>query len=146
MNPSIPLLALLMANRLGDSSSDSGRVALLAMTIRPAMMGLLVALMVAKQRAKTTNAVVSNSTVGGKASGAGPRIVNQVIPKADHSFFPTFIDLSRKEAAQQAKKLGLSATFVDSQGASGRDMVVAQDPKPGSNWPRNVAEVTLYLG
>jgi hypothetical protein len=45
----LPLLALLVANRAGDSSEDAGRVALLAMLIRPPMMGLLVAMELAKQ-------------------------------------------------------------------------------------------------
>jgi hypothetical protein len=145
MNFSLPLLALLMANRLGDSASDSGRAALLAMMVRPPMMGLLIAIMVAKQSANTTNAVASKSTVN-KASGAGAGLVNQVIPKPDHSFFPTFMDLTRKEAAHQAKQLGISVKFIDTPGASGKETVVGQDPKPGSNWPRNVTEVTLLLG
>ncbi len=145
MNFSLPLLALLMANRLGDSSSDSGRAALLAMMIRPPMMGLLIAIMVAKQSANTTNAVVSNTTVS-KAARAGARLVNQVIPKPDRSFFPSFIGLSRKEAAHQAKQLGLSPTFLDAPGASGKEMVVGQDHNPGTDWPRSVTAVTLFLG
>ena len=51
MNFSIPLLALLMANKKGDSPSDSGRAALMAMMIRPPMMGLLVATVIARQAA-----------------------------------------------------------------------------------------------
>jgi hypothetical protein len=138
------MLALLMANRLGDSSSDSGRAALLAMMIRPPMMGLLVAIMVAKQKANTTNAV-SNSA-GSKAPRPGAKIVNQIIPKPDHSFFPSFIGLSRKEAAHQAKQLGLDVTFQDVPGASGKEMVIGQNHLPGSNWPRSITEVTLLLG
>jgi hypothetical protein len=145
MNSLLPVLALLMANRLGDSSSDSGRAALLAMMIRPPMMGLLIAIMVAKQSANTTNAVVSNTTVS-KASRAAARLVNQVIPKPDRSFFPPFLGLSQKEAAHQAKQLGLNPTFIELPGASGKEMVVGQDPIPGTNWPRNVTEVKLYLG
>ena len=145
MNFSLPVLALLMANRLGDSASDSGRAALLAMMIRPPMMGLLIAIMVAKQKANTTNAVASNITVS-KAARAGARIVNQVIPKPDHSFFPTFLGLSQKEAAQQAKQLGLSPTFIELPGASGKEMVVGQDPIPGTDWPRSVTAVKLFLG
>jgi hypothetical protein len=144
MNFSLPMLALLMANRLGDSSSDSGRAALLAMMIRPPMMGLLVAIMVAKQKANTTNAV-SNSA-GSKAPRPGAKIVNQIIPKPDHSFFPSFIGLSRKEAAHQAKQLGLDVTFQDVPGASGKEMVIGQNHLPGSNWPRSITEVTLLLG
>jgi len=45
----LPLLALLAANRQGDSSGDAGRVALLAMMIRPPIVGLLMALAIAKQ-------------------------------------------------------------------------------------------------
>ena len=145
MNFSLPVLALLMANRLGDSSSDSGRAALLAMMFRPQMMGLLIAIMVARQKANTTKAVVSNSTVN-KAARAGARLVNQVIPKPDRSFFPSFIGLSRKEAAHQAKQLGLSPTFQDAPGASGKEMVVGQDHNPGTDWPRSVTAVTLFLG
>lgn len=144
MNFTLPLLALLMANRLGDSASDSGRAALLAMMIRPPMMGLLIAIMVAKQKANT-NAVVSNTTVS-KAARPGARLVNQVIPKPDRSFFPSFIGLSRKEAAHQAKQLGLSVSLQDAPGASGKDMVVGQDPNPGTDWPRSVTAVTLFLG
>ncbi len=144
MNFSLPMLALLMANRLGDSSSDSGRAALLAMMIRPPMMGLLVAIMVAKQKANTTNAV-SNSA-GSKAPRPGAKIVNQIIPKPDHSFFPSFIGLSRKEAAHQAKQLGLDVTFQDVPGATGKEMVIGQNHLPGSNWPRSITEVTLLLG
>jgi hypothetical protein len=144
MNFSLPMLALLMANRLGDSSSDSGRAALLAMMIRPPMMGLLVAIMVAKQKANTTNAV-SNSA-GSKAPRPGAKLVNQIIPKPDHSFFPSFIGLSRKEAAHQAKQLGLDVTFQDVPGASGKEMVIGQNHLPGSNWPRSITEVTLLLG
>jgi hypothetical protein len=145
MNFTLPLLALLMANRLGDSASDSGRAALLAMMIRPPMMGLLIAIMVARQKANTTNAVVSNTAVG-KAARTGAKLVNQVIPKPDHSFFPTFLGLSQKEAAQQAKQLGLSPTFVELPGAGGKEMVVGQDPIPGTDWPRNVTAVKLFLG
>jgi PASTA domain-containing protein len=145
MNFSLPMLALLMANRLGDSSSDSGRAALLAMMIRPPMMGLLIAIMVAKQKANTTKAVISNSTAG-KAPRPGAKMVNQIIPKADHSFFPTFIGLTQKEAAQQAKESGLSPTFIELPGASGKERVLGQDPIPGANWPRTVTEVKLFLG
>jgi hypothetical protein len=73
-------------------------------------------------------------------------MVNQIIPKPDHSFFPTFIGLTRKEAAHQAKQLGLDVTFQDVAGASGKEMVVGQNHNPGSSWPRSVTEVTLYLG
>jgi len=144
MNSLLPVLALLMANRLGDSSSDSGRAALLAMMIRPPMMGLLVAIMVAKQKANT-NAVVSNTTAS-KAARVGARLVNQVIPKPDRSFFPSFIGLSRKEAAHQAKQLGLGVTFQDAPGASGKEMVVGQNHLPGSNWLRSITDVTLLVG
>ena len=145
MNLSIPLLALVMANRMGDSSSDSGRAALLAMMIRPPMTGLLVAMLVAARKAQPKNALSTNKS-GGQISNKGQQILNQVIPKADHSFFPTFMDLTRKEAAHLAKRLGLDVTFMDTKDGSGKDVVVTQDPKPGSNWPRNLTEVTLYLG
>ena len=146
MNSSLlPVLALLMANRLGDSSSDSGRAALLAMMIRPPMMGLLIAIMVASQKANTTKAAVSNSAAG-KGPPPGAKIVNQIIPKPDHSFFPSFIGLSRKEAAHQAKQLGLDVTFQEVPGASGKEMVVGQNHIPGSNWPRSITAVTLLLG
>ena len=144
MNFSLPLLALLMANRLGDSASDSGRAALLAMMIRPPMMGLLIAIMVARQKANT-NTVVSNTTAS-KAARAGAKLVNQIITKPDRSFFPSFIGLTRKEAAHQAKQLGLSVTLQDAPGATGKDMVVGQDPNPGTDWPRSITAVTLFLG
>jgi hypothetical protein len=140
---STPLLALLMANRLGDSSGDAGRVALLAMMIRPPMMGLLIAMMVAKQKA-IPKPVFSNST--GASTGLGSTIVNKVIPKTDHSFFPPFLDLTRKQATQLAKEHGLTAKFIDTGGSGGKEVVVRQDPTEGSSWPRHVTEVTLYLG
>ena len=64
MNLSIPLLALVMANRMGDSSSDSGRAALLAMMIRPPMTGLLVAMLVAARKAQPKNALSTNKSGG----------------------------------------------------------------------------------
>ena len=48
MNFSIPLLALLAANRLGDSAADAGRIALMSMLIRPPVLGLLIALSIAR--------------------------------------------------------------------------------------------------
>ena len=49
MNLSILLLARLAANRQGDSSSDAGRVSLKATIIRPPVMGLLVATVIARE-------------------------------------------------------------------------------------------------
>ena len=145
MNSSLlPVLALLMANRLGDSSSDSGRAALLAMMVRPPMMGLLIAIMVASQKANTTKAVVSNSTVN-KASGAGAKLLNEASPKPDHISFPNFMGLSRKKAEHEAKQLGLNVTSVEVPGPSVKEMIVGQFPIPGTDSPRPVTEVTLYL-
>ena len=140
-NFTMPLLTMLLANRMGDSSSDAGRVALLSMMIRPPL-GLFIALMMARQNANTAQAAIGN------ASGKGSTIVNSVIPipKADHSFFPTFIGLTRKEAARDAKKQGLTAIFFDTHETTGREVVVAQKPEEGASWPRSVTEVTLYLG
>ena len=49
MNFSTPLLALLAANRSGDSSADAGRVALMSLLIKPPMMGLLAATVIARE-------------------------------------------------------------------------------------------------
>jgi len=141
MNFSTPLLALLAANRMGDSSSDSGRVAMLAMMIRPPMMGLMIAMMVARQKAQKPKAVITHDT------GSGTGVIDKIVPKPDRSFFPSFEGLTRREASHQAKRLGLNVTFEESSGsASGREVVKHQDPKEGSNWPRDVVSVTLRLG
>ena len=49
MNLSILLLARLAANRQGDSSSDAGRVSLIATMTRPPVTGLLVATVIARE-------------------------------------------------------------------------------------------------
>jgi hypothetical protein len=140
------MLALLAANRLGDSSGDAARAALLAMTIRPPMMGLLVALVVAKKKAPKT--VTSSGTgsiplsSGGSAAGG---IIDRTIPRIDRSFFPSFIDETRKQAAHLAKELGLNAIFPDAEGASGRAVVARQEPPPGAPWPHDLKDVTLHL-
>jgi hypothetical protein len=147
MNFPIPLLALLMANRLGDSSSDAGRIALMSMMIRPPMMGLLIAMVMAKQAAKP--APVSNNSTGVSVAGRqGGAVFDQVAPRHGHlvSFFPTFVDLTRKQATQLAKELGLSTKFVDTRDGSGKEVVRQQDPPAGANWPHGATEVTLILG
>jgi hypothetical protein len=141
MNLSTPLLALLAANRMGDSSSDSGRVAMLAMMIRPPMMGLMIAMMVARQKAQKPKAVVT------KVTGGGTAVIDQIVPKPDRSFFPSFEGLTRREASHQAKRLGLNVTFDVSPSSTGeKEVVIHQDPKEGSNWPRDVVSVALRLG
>jgi hypothetical protein len=141
MNFSTPLLALLAANRMGDSSSDSGRVAMLAMMIRPPMMGLMIAMMVARQKAQKPKPVITQGASGGTG------VIDKIVPKQDRSFFPTFEGLTRREAAQEAKRHGLNVTFEDSSRSSGgKEVVIHQDPKEGSDWRRDVVSVTLRLG
>jgi hypothetical protein len=140
------LLALLAANRFGDSSGDAGRAALLAMTIRPPMMGLLVALMVAKKKAPKN--VISSGAGGIPSSGGGSGsggIIDKTIPRIDRSFFPSFIEESRKQATHLARELGLNPIFREREGVSGKGVVVEQEPKPGARWPRDLKDVTLHL-
>jgi hypothetical protein len=49
MNFPIPLLALLAARQANDSPADAGRISLKATMIRPPMMGLLVATVIARE-------------------------------------------------------------------------------------------------
>ena len=144
LNFPIPLLALVAANRAGDSPGDAGRVALMSMMLRPPILGLLVAMTMARQAAKP-KPVISNSSAG-TSTRKGTTVFDQVAPKANlHSFFPSFGELTRKQAAQFAKELGLTADFVEME-SRGKEMVIDQDPAPGARWPHDLKKVTLTLG
>jgi len=136
------MLALLMAQRQGDSSNDAGRIALMAMLIRPPMLGLLLALTMAKQAAPKPAALPSPTGTGGGT------VIDSVIPKPGHalSFFPTFIGLTKKQAASFARELALTPSFVEIEhNTPGKDTVKGQDPMPGDPWPHDRKDVTLYV-
>lgn len=142
MNFPLPLLALLVAQRQGDSANDAGRIALMAMLIRPPMLGLLLALTMAKQAAPKPPALPPPNDKGGGT------VIDSVIPKPGHalSFFPTFIGLTKKQASSLARELALEPSFIEIEhNTPGKDTVKGQDPMPGSNWPHDLKEVKLYV-
>jgi hypothetical protein len=142
------LLALLVAQRANDSATDAGRIALMSMVIKPPMMGLLFAVMMAKQAAPAPAAVLSTNTGTGTSTTAqGTVVLNQVAPNTDlHSFFPSFIKFTKNQATEFAKELRLKVKFVEGTGtARSKEFVTDQDPAPGADWPADRV-VTLDLG
>jgi len=141
MNFPLPLLALMMAQRQGDSSNDAGRIALMSMLIRPPMMGLMLALVMAKQAAPKPPALPAPK------DGSSGSVIDSVIPKPHAlSFFPTFIGFTKKQASSMARELAIEPKFVElDHNTPGKDTVKGQDPMPGANWPNDLKEVTLYV-
>jgi hypothetical protein len=135
MNFPVALFALLAARQANDSPADAGRIALVSMVVKPPILGLLLAVAMAK-RAAPAQAVAADNAL------QGALVYNQVAPETDlHRFLPSFIDLTRHQAAELARELRLNVRFVD--GSIGH-RVVRQDPQAGANWPPR-QEVTLQL-
>lgn len=149
MNTLFPLLALFSAQRLGDSPSDAGRIALISLMIRPPIFGLLIAMIMAKQ-AVSAATVTSTNTAGTNQSSAASRgaaVLERVTPKPAQipRFFPSFIGLTQKQAIERANRVGLNPRFVD-RGDGPREHVLEQDPLAGEDWPQDVDDVGLVLG
>ena len=142
MNFPLPMLALLVAQRQGDSANDAGRIALLAMLIKPPRLGLLMALALSKQAAPQPLALPPHG--GGKP---GDTVIDSVIPKPHpQSFFPSFVGLTKRQAATRARELELEPTFIETEhNTPGKDTVKTQDPLPGASWPNDLKEVKLYV-
>src|SRR5690242_14902375 len=119
MNMPIPLFPLLAARQANDSPADTARIALVSMLVRPAMLGLLLAVVMAKQ-ASQARAVQAGSATSGSASGGsaskGRMVFDQVAPESDlHSFLPSFVGFTRKQAQEFAKELRLNPQFSEDQ-------------------------------
>lgn len=144
MNFPIPLFALLAARQANDSPADAGRIALVSMAVKPPMLGLLLSAVMAKQAAPAP-AVMATNNPSGTNTSQGALVLNQVAPETDlHSFLPSFIGFTKKQAQEFAKELRLKVQFVEGQSGPSK-RVVEQDPAPGAGWPPD-REVTLYLG
>lgn|SRR5215467_6476608 len=143
MNFPIALFALAAARQANDSPADAGRIALVSMLVKPPILGLLLAVTMAKQ-ATPAPAVLSTNT-GSTITSKGALVLNQVAPQTDlHSFFPSFVQFTENQALEFAKELRLNAKVVDR--SSGHSKIVGQqDPAPGAGWPHDRI-VTLYLG
>jgi len=148
MNLPIPLFALLAARQANDSSADSGRVALLSMMVRPPM-GLLLGLVMARQASRPPAVLDSKTAASGSDTLQGRSVLDQVAPETDlHSFLPSFIGFTRKQANEFAKELLLTLQFIDdpsADSARSKPGVIGQEPAPGAGWPKNRI-VTLTLG
>jgi hypothetical protein len=141
------LFALLAARQANDSPADAGRIALMSMVVKPPILGLLFAVVMAKQAAAApATAVLSTSSTASNANTSqGAVVFNQVAPDTDfHSFFPSFIQFTRNQAAEFAKELRLKVKFIEPGGKIAKDLVTDQDPEPGANWPADRV-VTLTL-
>jgi hypothetical protein len=142
MNFPLPLLALLVAQRQGDSPNDAGRIALLAMTVRPPMVGLMLALAMSKQ------AALKPALPAPPKDKPNTSVIDSVVPRPDasHSFFPTFLGLTKKQAASRAREYGLNPCFIEIEhNTPGKDTVQGQDPLPGAKWPNDIKDVKLYV-
>ena len=138
MNFPVALFALLAARQANDSPADAGRIALVSMVVKPPILGLLLAVVMAKQAAPAQAVLATNTT----NALHGAAVFKQVAPETDlHSFLPSFIDYTRHQAAEFAKELRLNVQFVE--GSNGH-RVVRQNPRAGADWPPE-REVTLYL-
>jgi hypothetical protein len=151
MNFPTPLFALLAARQANDSPADAGRVALVSMVAKPPILGLLLAVVMAKQAAPapavpTTNTNRSfNTTTRSAKTSQGALVLNQVAPETElHSFLPSFIQFSRNHALEFARDHRLKVQFVEESGGHSKK-VVQQHPEPGAGWPLG-REVTLHLG
>jgi hypothetical protein len=140
MNFPIPLFALLAARQANDSPADAGRIALVSMLVRPQMLGLLLAIVMARQAAP--------ATAGGTKISHGKEIIDYVAPKGDlHRFCPSFLEYTRKRAQEFADEVGLSVTFAEEQDSPtqpSKQLVYDQKPLPGARWPAK-GEITLYV-
>jgi len=145
MNFPIALFALLAARQANDSPADAGRIALVSMVVKPPILGLLLAVAMAKRAAPAPAGLATNTTTSSVNTSQGALLLKQVAPETDlHSFFPSFIEFTWKQALEFAKELRLTVRFVD--GPTGQSKkVVQQDPAPGADWPPD-REVTLHLG
>jgi hypothetical protein len=115
------------------------------MVAKPPILGLLLAVAMARQAAPAPAAMTSNTTNSGTNASQGAAVLNQLAPETDlHSFLPSFIGFTKHQALEFARELKLKVQFVE--GSSGPSKaVVNQYPKPGAGWPPN-REVTLELG
>jgi len=152
MNFPIPLFALMTARQANDSAADAGRIALVSMLVKPPMLGLLLAVVMAKRATPAPAVVVANTTTSDTTTSQGALVLKQVAPETDlHSFFPSFIRLTRNQAVEYAKELKLNVKFVEDYSATTSEepqdaahLVHDQKPAPGAGWPRD-GKVTLHL-
>ena len=143
MNFPVALFALLAARQANDSPADAGRIALVSMVMKPPILGLLLAVAMAKRAAPDAGgAGHHHHPYDPKALGAA--VLNQVAPETDlHSFFPSFMGYTRHQAAEFAKELRLNVHFHD--GPNGHK-VIGQEPAVGADWPPpHKREVKLQL-
>ena len=142
MNFPIPLFALLAARQAHDSPADTGRIVLMSMMIQPRILGLLLAVAMARHAAPA-QAVLAGASSAKTSQGA--LVFKQVAPETDlHSFLPSFVGFTKKQALEFAKELRLHVDFVEAPSGPSKN-VVGQDPAPGGDWPPD-REVTLQLG
>ena len=134
MNFPMPMFGLLAARQAHDSAADAGRIALVSMLVKPPMLGLMLAVVMAKQATPAPAVVVANATTSGTTTSRGALVLDQVAPETDlHSFLPSFIKYSKNQALEFAKELKLKAQFVEGEGASARSKQTG--PRPGTSSP-----------
>ena len=142
MNFPIPLFALLAARKANDSPADAGRIALVSMVVKPSILGLLLAVVMAKNAARPP---APPPPARSRHTSRGASVLNQVAPETDlHSFFPSFIQFTRNQALEFATELRLKVTFVEAPSGPSNN-VISQEPQPGAGWPPG-HRVTLQLG
>lgn len=137
---SLPLIAILGTKK--KDKSQSARAALVAMMIKPPMLGLLLALSLTKP---APAAVVKPGTT--KNTGQGVTVFNQVAPRPAHplGFFPMFVGMTKRQAGALARQLNLDVCFQEIGDGAGKDVIGGQEPPPGAAWSNDVREVKLYL-
>jgi hypothetical protein len=142
-----PLFAVLAARRAHDSAADAGRIALVSMLIKPPILGLILAIVMARRAAQV--ALATNDSDSDTKPSHGKLIIDQVAPETDlHSFLPSFVGFTRKQAQEFAKELRLTPQFLEDQSSDtplSKQRVVNQEPAPGAGWPKD-RNVTLTLG
>jgi len=136
------MFALLAARKSNDSPADAARIALVSMAVKPPIMGLLLGVTMAKQAAPALAVPANNTGIGRTKTSQGASLLAQVAPGTHlHSFLPSFIGFTRKQAAEFAEELNLNVEFAPE---SSGHRVGGQSPAPGTDWPHK-QPVTLYL-
>jgi hypothetical protein len=142
MNFAIPLFALLAARQANDSA-DASRIALVSMVAKPPILGLLLAVAMIKPAPPAV--LTTKTTTSDTNTSQGALVLNQVAPETDlHSFLPSFVQFTKKQALEFARELRLKAQFVEDPSGHSKN-VVEQYPAPGAGWPPD-RKVTLQLG
>jgi hypothetical protein len=169
-NPPILLMSKAFGSESGDTRHDTLRNAVLASMIKPAGLGLAVALMLAKRSAPEPRLPPPVSAPAGAAGAAGAaqtpaiaaapattaavgaaatppadmapihNMLSQLIP---HDFFPSFIGYTWRQALELAHVANLIPhPHGDQKGL----VVVRQCPDPGQEWPKGTTTVSLTFG